>query len=460
MTNSIVQININASVAPTPITIQQTGAVISQGATTLASNAWSLLTQKSDLTPLLAPPLALSSLVWSGGAVVATTTAVIPGLTAGDVFITTIAGATPNGYNGLVQATVTGSNTFTYPLAISPGTETVAGTYTPPNQGELLAMVTTFFSQGVNQALYVLELGAGDQSSGPTLLSTFITANPKQFYSYLVPRSWDASTGLLALIAQFEALNSKNYFFVTTTLATYTTYTAAMKCVFALLEAPNLPLTEFSCAGPFQVSLNYNPSSSNRITPFAFSFLQGVTPYPTKGNNALLSTLKTANINVVGTGAEGGISTSIISWGKMLDGNDFTYWYSVDWIQLQADQAISNAVINGSNNPLNPLYYNQNGINTLQDVVVATVKNAISFGLATGNAARAALDGPVFAEALNSGVYADQDVVNAVPFLIYTQENPSAYAAGSYGGLSVVYIPQRGFTTIIFNILVTSFLSQ
>jgi hypothetical protein len=144
----------------------------------------------------------------------------------------------------------------------------------------------------------------------------------------------------------------------------------------------------------------------------------------------------------------------------MMDGNDFTYWYSVDWIQLNTDQAISNAVINGSNNPLNPLYYNQDGINVLQDVVVQVVKSAITFGLATGTVARAALDGPIFSEALDSGTYQDQDVVNAVPFIIYTQENPSAYAAGSYGGLSVVYIPQRGFKAIIFNIQVTSFISQ
>lgn len=457
---SIVQINISQVVAPLPLTLQETGAVISQGATNLLAGTYSLLTAASSLTPLLAGSLSLISLTWSAGTVLATASANISGLTIGDKFITTIAGAAPAGYNGTYLATVTGAATFTFALAGNPGTETIPGNYTPANQGELLAMVDTFFGQGSNQAVYVLELGPGDATGGPTALQTFITANPNFFYSYLVPRLWDASAGLLALIAANEALSAKTNFFVTTTIATYTAYTNLMNSCFAMIEAPGIPLTEFSCAAPFQVSLNYNPGSSNRMTPFAFSYLFGVTPYPPKGNQALLTTLKAANINVVGTGAEGGISNAIILWGTMMDGNDFTYWYSVDWIQLNADQAIANAVINGSNNPLNPLYYNQDGINVLQDVVVQVVRSAITFGLATGTVARAALDGPVFSEALDSGTYEDQDVVNAVPFITYTEENPSAYAAGSYGGLSVVYIPQRGFKQIIFNIEVTSFISQ
>lgn len=457
---SIVKIFVSQTLAPAPITLQSKGAIISQGATTQAVNTLSLLTQDVDLTPILAAPLSLSSLSWSSGTVTAVTTVVIPGRSTGDKFITTIAGATPTGFNGLVRATVTGASTFTYALASNPGAMTVAGTYTPPGQGELVAQIDTFYGQGSSQAVYVLELGAGDQTNGPGQLATWAQINPNTIYSYLIPRGWDASAGLLALMAQYENLTAKTYFWITSTTATYTAYSATQKCGFVEIEAPGTPLTEFSVATAFQHSLSYNPSTANRVTPFAYSYLFGVTPYPTMGNAALLTTLQGANINVVGTGAEGGISTAIQLWGKMLDGNDFTYWYSVDWIQLNIDRNISNAVINGSNDPLNPLYYDQNGINRLQDVAVNTINTAITYGLANGTAARAALDGPVFAQALDDGVYQDQDVVNAIPFITYTDENPDDYQAGLYGGLSAVYIPQRGFTEIIFNINVTSFLAQ
>lgn len=457
---SIVTINVSESVAPTPITLQKTGAIVSQGGTTLGVGSFSLLTQASDLTPLLSAPLGLSSLIWSGGVVTATTAATIPGLNVGDIFASTIAGSTPTGYNGLYQMTVTGANTFTYALAVNPGTATGIGSYTPPSQAGITAKVNTFFAQGAGQAVYILEFGPGDAQAGPGQLSNFIASNPQQFYAYLVPGGWDSTVQFLALLALFESLTAKTYFFITTTTSNYTNYSATMKCLFAMVQAPTAPLTESSVAAAFQHWLSYSPSSNNRMTPFAFSFLFGVTAYPTLGNSALLTNLKNANVNYVGTGAEGGISNTILLWGTMLDGNDATYWYSVDWIQLTSDQVISNAIINGSNNPLNPLYYNQFGINTLQDVIVANAQNGITFGLGNGTVTQTALDGPTFITNLDNGDYPDQIVVNAVPALTYAAENPGDYKIGRYAGFTMVWIPQRGFTQIVFNILVTQFLTQ
>lgn len=453
---SIVQLAVTQTVAAAPNTLQATGALLSQGATTLATGTTSLLTQASSLTALLAAPLALSSLVWTSGTVLATASAAIPGLTTGDTFSTTIASAAPSGYNGTIQATVTGSDTFTFPLTTDPGTETSAGTYTPPNQVELLAMVSTFFGQGAAQSVYVLELGAGDGTSGPPALATWITANPNVFYGYLVPRSWDATSAYLALIAQYEALTSKTYFFTTTTSATYTAYTSLMKNVLWLIEAPSIPTTEFSLAAAFQHALAYAPSSGNQMTPFAFSYLYGVTPYPQQGNNAFLTQIKNANGNYVGTGQEGGISTAVLFWGSTADRNDFTYWYSVDWAQINGDQTLANVVINGSNNPQNPLWYSQNGINQLQDAIVQLMKNAVAYALSTATVTRTTLSGTAFSTAIEDGDYPNQDVVNAIPFTTYIQQNPSSYQAGTYGGIQVAFIPARGFKQIILNLNVSS----
>lgn len=459
---SIVDISISQAIAGTPNGLQATGAMISQGGTTLAAGTFSLLTQTGDLTQILASPLALSSLTWSGGTVVATTAGPLPSMSSGDTFITTISGASPAGYNGLVLATVTGASTFTYPLVPNPGSETVAGSYTPPSQGELNAMVGSFYGQGSSRAVYVLELGPGDGNSGPAALGTFITANPNTFYSYLVPRGWDGKAGYLALVAQHTSLGARTYFFTTTTPGTYNAYLSnPVKSVLAAVEAPGIPLTEFSLAADFQKTLAYAPSSANRMTPNGFSFLFGVTPYPAaQGNNALLATLKAANINYVGTGAEGGISNTILLWGNNLDGNDFSYWYSVDWIQINESQAIANEVINGSNNAINPLWYDQDGINRLQDRAVGVVKSAVTFKLATGTVTRSALSATDFATALDNGDFDGQNVVNAVPFATYLATAPNDYRIGQYAGLTVAYLPARGFKHIVFGILVTDFVAQ
>lgn len=547
---NIVTVNVSQTIAPTPSKLQETGAIISQGATTLAAGSFSLLTQAADLTPLLAAALALTSLVWSSGAVTATTAAP-HGLTIGTQFITTIAGAVPAGYNGTYTATVTGASAFTYQQPVNPGSETTPGTYTPRHVISLTAAVNTFFGQGSQQGVYVLELGAGDATAGVTALTAFLALNPGFFYSYLVPRNWDGNAAFLGFLAQFESNTAKTYFHVTTTLATYQVYSALMKCVIATIEAPatgvypqvaltattwaatnggqatattaaahgvlpgqwftlvgitpvgfngtwlalpgtsgstlvwalapspgtpatvqgtllasvfanaGVPFaTEFSAAAGYWVALSYRPSSVNKVTPFAFSFLFGVTPYQTRGNGPILTTLKNAFINVVGTGAEGGISDAILLWGTTLDGNDFTFWYSIDWVQINIDLNVANAVINGSNNPINPLYYTQQGIDRLLQVVAQTMSSAVTFGLAIGTVTQTELAGPDLAQAIDDGDFTGLLDVNAVPFIAYLTASPGDYKLGKYAGLSVIYIPARGFDQIIVNVNVTQFVTQ
>lgn len=432
--NQIVTVQVSQTIAPAPSTLQKTGAFISQGGTTKAANTKTLLTQLADLTAIIAPAATNASITWTTNVATVTTTAP-HGLPNNKTMLAVIAGATSAVYNGTFLITVTGTSTFTYPLLTNPGgSASVAGTYQLESAVQLTAMGTTFFAQGSAQAAYVLELGAGSVPDGVAALSTYITANPGFFYSYLVPREWDSVTQYLALLATFESDTAKTYFFTTTTNGNFGSYTAQMKDVLTFIEAPSIPVTEFSAAAPFYVALNYTPSAVNQVTPYAFSFLVGVTPYPTSGNASLFSAWKAAGVNWVGTGAEGGISTAMLLWGTTMDLRDFIYWYSVDWVQINEQLALANEVINGSNNPQAPLYYDQPGINRLQARAQGVMNSGIAFGLVLG---------PV--------------TVNAIPFATYVAQNPSDFPAGIYNGLSVTYTPKRGFKSITFFVNVTDF---
>ena len=438
MSNNIVQVNVTQTIAPAPSTLQRTGALLSMGGTTEAAGSTTLLTQLADLTAILRPSASIATLAWSGGTVTATTSAP-HGLTTSDVLSIVIAGATPVAYNGVFECTITGASTFTYALVSNPGSNTLPGTYNLASASELLAMGTTFFAQGTGASVYVLELGKVPVADAVAALATFIIDNtPQIFYSYLVPRAWADEADYLTFLASFESTTAKTYFFTTMTNANYTDFTELMKDVFGLIEAPavttTLPAVEFSCAAPFYHWLNNDPSTTNKVAPFAFRYLFGVTAYPIRGNSALFAVWKAAGVNWVGTGAEGGISNTVLLWGTTMDGRDATYWYSVDWAQINLDLDLSNEIINGSNNPINPLYYNQEGINRLQARAQGTMNRGISYGLVLS---------PV--------------VVNAVPFVPYVAENESDYIIGKYAGLSVSYTPARGFTQIVFNVNVTDF---
>ena len=436
-TPRIVNLNVTQTVAAQPSLLQQTGALVSQGGTSLAVNATQFLSQLLDLTALLKAPLALTSLAWASGTVTATAS-VAHGVTVGGTFLTTIAGAVPSSYNGTYVATATTSTAFTYALAVSPGTETTPGTYTPPGVAELVAMATTFFDQGTVTGCYVLELGAAAfPIAGISDLQAWITANPGVFYSYLCPTEWDAATGFAAFLQNYESTESKTYFFVTATQANLATYTALMKCVFALVPSPTAPASEFTCAAPFYSILNNQPSAVSQVPPTAFRYMPATTPWPAQGYSTNINAILTGNGNLILTGAEGGISNATLFKGTTADGNDFSYWYSVDWVQINAELQLANAVINGSNNPQNPLYYNQAGINALQKVAQGVMNSGIAFGL----------------------VLAPVTVV-ATPFYVYTTENPNDYSIGKYNGLAVTYTPQLGFKQITFNVQVSGFVQQ
>lgn len=450
MTNSIVTVNVTQTVAPAPSTLQRTGAIVTQGGVDTAAGTLSLLTQASDLTPLLVDAVATSNFTWNTG-VVTCQTAAPHGIPASTVLQLTISGVTPAAYNGTYTCTIVDADEFTYALVSDPGADTVQGTVIPAAVAELRNDVNTFFDQGANVSVYVLNLGYDDIAGGIASLDDFITTNPNTIYSFLCPNNWDGEADFATMINGYGALTAKTYFFFTTTDATYSDY-ATYKAALTMVESPDAPATEQSVASMFWKTLSYNPSSSNLVTPLAFSFLYGVTAYPTFGNSAQLAEFKAGNVNYVGTGAEGGISNTILFWGTNMDGRPFNYWYSVDWTQENADRSVANAVINGSNNPAAPLFYNQDGINRLQAVLGQTMAQAVSYGLAVGNVVTTQLTQAEFAANFNAGLYAGKVVVNAVPFAAYSAANPSLYAIGEYGGLSVAYAPQRGFESIIINV--------
>lgn len=325
---------------------------------------------------------------------------------------------------------------------------------------ELDAMNTTFFAQGGMNSIYVLELGYdATVAAGVTDLTAFITDNPDVIYSFLMPRAWDGEATFHTMVANYNAPSTAVNFFVTTTTTTYDDWSQLDNCVFAMVEAPATPATEFSCAAPFYVTLAWNPSSAQKVPPLAFSYIYGVTAYPLRDNLTLLTQLKAANIGYVDTGAEGGLVNTLIKWGHVLGGNPFNYWYTADWAKITLELDLANEIINGSNNSIAPLYYNQNGIDRLQNRAAQTLRNGVSYGLVLGSVIMVELDPTVFAAQVANGDYNGNAVINAVPFPTYTTNNPSDYAIGKYSGLQAAITPARGFEAIIFSLNIANFAS-
>lgn len=458
----IVTVNASVQQAPTPSTLQQTGAFVTQGGTTTAPDTLTLVSTLAQLEAILAPSVTVTSLSWSGGVVTATT-ATPHGWTNADVIPITIAGAVPAGYNGYFTGTITGASTLTYPLASNPGSETTPGTVALGAVNELLDMGTTYFAGNGVVAVNVLELGEAEVTPGVATLTTFIASvlgSSQQQYAYLIPRQWDDNAAFLALCENSTAVNAMLYFYTTTTVANRAVYSGpGYKCVIAEVEAPGVAATEFSLASAFGTALKQNPSSTNKVPPLSYAPSFGTTAYPLRGNQSVFQELANANVGWVGTGQQGGVSGNILFQGKMSDGNFWNFWYSVDWAQINMNLALANEVINGSATNLNPLYYNQAGINRLQNRAVQTAAQGVAAGLGNGQVIATKLPIEQFLANYNAGNYAGQIVVNAEPFLPYSEENPDDYGIGRYAGLACVWIPQNPFLNIVFNLMATTLIT-
>lgn len=455
---SIVQVNVSERNAPSPSTLQQTSALVSQGGTTNTIGSKTLLTSSASLATMLRGALTITSLI--GGGATATATLPVPhGYTIGDIVQLTITGVTGAGVsvNGLQTCTMNGASTFTFPSAI---TFTGAGTmkYAPEDTAELVQMNNSWWAQGASVSVNVLELGPGGNVDGPPALNTWIQANPLTVYTWVVPRYWDGAAAFMTLIAEYENPEAMTYFLTTTTVSSYTNYTNLMKDVISLIEAPGALSSEFSIAGPAWAIARRRPGSGNRVGPFAFTQFSGLTPYPTSGNGTLLTALKTANVNVIGTGSEGGISNAMIFWGTTEDGNDFNYWYAIDWVQINAKLVVANEIMNGSVDPINPLIYNQQGVNRLQDRLFNLMQQSVANGLGNGTPVRTKLDYDDLVTAIDAGTFDGALVVNAIPLTSYAALNPSDYSTGTYNGLSIQFIPSRGFISILINLVAVNFI--
>lgn len=312
------------------------------------------------------------------------------------------------------------------------GNASLSGRLVPKGAQELDAMVNTYFAQGNKQAVYLYEIGYTDKpEKAIASLKRYIADPERRFYAYTVPSAWYEQPDFLTL-AKLNAANTSMLYFFIDADTDGTNRFKGIKSVM-VVQASSHPAF-CNAAGMMWQVISQSPSDINKVPPMAFRFMLGVERYT--GKASVKKTLTSNYINYIGTGAEGGISNTLLFNGMTSEGNDFTYWYSVDWVQINAQIALANEIINGSNNPINPLYYNQSGIDRLQNRAQSVLNTGVVYGLVNGN-----------------------PVVQAVPFKRYTKDNPNDYAIGRYAGLAVEYTPMRGFTRIIFNINVTMSLS-
>ena len=466
--NAIVTVQVKTIIAPSPNNYQQTGCFVSFGGTNLNPLEVQELTARGDLDLVAFAGVKIESLTWAAGGVTCVVDGILPPNF--QVGYVNIGGCSPAVYNVRhANASVVDASTFTYTspdLATDPGPASELGSVAKESSVELGQMATTFFDQGNAISVYVLELGdESDFQKRAALLEEWLTLNPRSFYGYLLPRAHGTSGEKIAyfrnLFKQYQSPEAMTYFWLTVDKEERNELDKTYKCVIQGVEAPEVledlnlgdPFGEFTLAAMFYNAMIFIPSNARRVAPMAFKFAYGCTHYPTQNNGPMLKSFKDTCTNYISTGFEGGIDFNMIYTGVTRDGMDyFNWWWTIDWVQIQINIDLSNCIINGANNALAPLYYDQGGIDTLHACLTGTMVNARAFGMVVGPIVMSGSTGDQLETDIANGVYEGACNTNAVPFVPYAESNPGHYKIGEYDGLSTLFIPKRGFIHVLVTV--------
>ena len=433
-TAQIVNLNTVVTRAPTPSQLQQSGALVSVGGTTLTIGKYQFCNE------LLAVEALLSA---TGNYVELTnmaTTFFAQGNSVGVYLLELGANADIDTQIASLQTWITANPGIIYAYLVPVDWDTLS-----QDVGSITVGAGTYTYTATPTVTFTAATGGGVTATGTVVLSgtqvaSITITNPGYYPSQAAPTATlsAASTGTAptltvnmanvmdAFAANYASPSGKTYFFTTTTTSGAASY-APNKSVFAVVPSPTAVSTEFQAATAFWNWLNNNPGSANPLAPMAYRYVYGVTPWVQAGNTTNINNTLSEYANIILTGAEGGISNACLFKGTTMDGEQSAWWYGIDWFQIQVKQALAAAVINGSNsNP--PLLYDQAGINTLQKVAQQVANNAVTFGCALSA------------------------VVTATPFATYVVENPNDYNAGIYSGFLCNIVGQNGFLVLNFYI--------
>lgn len=464
--NKIVQVNVSQQYAPEPNTLQESAAIVSMNSTTVPDGTAQYISQPgillNYLTAIIPTEIEYSD---TTKLVTVTFSSDVSGYEVGDTLPIIIEGSYPTGYNGTFLGTVATATTITYPLASNPSLISTLPNVYYGYAAWLISADKTWWSQnGQTTGYWLFESGSDVVSDVLDEIDNYFINHSKEIYNWCFLPSMADTSGdvgdLKVFFDKYNTLTSLIKFYVTIDNANYSDWdshiTDPYKNVFVMAQQMNSSTVNQVCAISYAAFItNIKPTPSNKLPSSSYAYLWNVDV--NTASNSDMQNFISANVNFAASGAEGGISNVILVYGNNLDGTPQNVAYSIDWQQIQLDLSISNAIINGSNSQINPLYYNQDGINRLQAVAGATAARGISTGLAIGRVILVQLTPEEFTSKLSSGEYAGNYVINAVPFATYTAQNPSDYAQGLYGGFQASFVPQYGFKRIVFNLEATQF---
>lgn len=318
----------------------------------------------------------------------------------------------------------------------------------PATATEFSKSIQGYFNYSGNRSVNVLELGQVSETTTlqtqATQLDTIIKSGLHRSYMYLIPTSfYIENSPIVSIMQEYTKETSAQYFMISTTADVTTDAVATqfknLKSCFLVYDNSDTS-QNINLAGSILgilASSKFDISGNNKASPLNFKILQGFKFNPI--NRVLLNKLTQYPANFIFN--EVGYAT--IGNGRYTNGDAWDYWYQWDLTQLALQQKITQLLINGVNNPVNVIRFDQQGIDIINASVKSTLSEYIQLGCIN-----------TYAMALNpaNNTLIGLNNINTIDFNTYISQYPDKYQNEIYDGISFYVLINRYIRQCILNI--------
>ena len=303
-------------------------------------------------------------------------------------------------------------------------------------QADVAVSSTNLTPTNLSETTYWINISSEIVSQAVKVLSDFVASGELRVYEWACPTSFYDNTDFIALVKSYSGITAGQYFSLElpegTDPSTDETFALYIQSKSFAPVYPSLVEGESSNGAIVGIKAGnlYNLSVSNPLSLLQWKTVYGITPRD-RLSNSLVDALNENGCSWISSLN----NNTVVLGGMVADGQNWESYFALDTFIFRLTVDIASMMIQASNNPLQSISFNQNGINIIKNKLVAISNTMLSFGV-LGNFGS---DYDTNTNAiLNTGEW------SAIDFATYKANQYQDWKDGIYNGASC-YVTIRHF---------------
>ncbi|MBW5391376.1 hypothetical protein [Brachyspira pilosicoli] len=286
------------------------------------------------------------------------------------------------------------------------------------------------------ETIYWINISSEIVSQAVKVLSDFVASGELRVYEWACPTSFYYNTDFIALVKSYSGITAGQYFSLElpegTDPSTDETFALYIQSKSFAPVYPSLVKGESSNGAIVGIKAGnlYNLSVSNPLSLLQWKTVYGITPRD-RLSNSLVDALNENGCSWIGSLN----NNTVVLGGMVADGQNWESYFALDTFIFRLTVDIASMMIQASNNPLQSISFNQNGINIIKNKLVAISNTMLSFGV---------LDNFGSDYDTNTNAILNTGEWSAIDFATYKANQYQDWKDGIYNGASC-YITIRHF---------------